>query len=137
MAGQLLGCHIRWYTASNKALPGDATVPGSTRSETGLSDEFGVEVSLDRLQAAFRAVAGILHTSERHLRQRETMVVDRDHPTLYCRRDRVRCLGRAGIGIGCEAVRQPICLRYNLIETSERRDDGEPAERFLMHHPCV
>src|SRR5215469_17832772 len=68
-------------------------------SHPDLRDEFGVEIGLDRLGAAFRAIARILDAAERHLREGEAVMVDRDHAGLDRGADRRRGLGRARIGV--------------------------------------
>src|SRR6185295_14235384 len=84
---------MRWKggRASRSAI---AMPDRRSRLETGLRHELRVEVGLDRLAAALRAIARILDAAERHLGNAEADVVDRHHPRLDLRGDRVRGLRR-------------------------------------------
>ena len=107
-----------WFPDSRFAASG-MTVPDS---HPDLRDEFRVEIRLDRLGAAFGAVAGILHAAERHFRQRERDVIDRDHAALDRGADRGRGLRRSGEGVGRKPVGKAIGLADRAGKIRERRD---------------
>src|SRR5690242_8216135 len=69
-------------------------------SEPSLADELHVEIGLDCLRPALRSVARILDAAEWDLRQREAMMIDRNHAGLDRGGDRGSGLGRARVGVG-------------------------------------
>src|SRR5690349_22084162 len=91
-------------------------------------DELGVEVSLERLDAALRAVARVLHAAERHFRQGEAMMVDRHHAALEGGADLRDRLAVLAVGVGREAPRQAVGLLHHAVEILERRDRRQRAE---------
>src|SRR6185312_9353623 len=96
-------------------------------------DELGVEVRLERLDAALRAVARVLHAAERHFRQGKDMVIDRDHAALEGCADLRDRLAVLAVGIGREAPRQSVGLLHHAVEILERRDRRQRAERLIVH----
>src|SRR6516225_2999192 len=68
-----------------------------------LRDELGVEVGAEPFDAAFAAVAGFLHPTERRFRRRDGNRVDAHHPG----RDRVADRGRGRVRTGERIGRQP------------------------------
>ena len=98
-----------------------------------LADELGVEVGLERLDAALRAVARVLHAAERHFRQGEAMVVDRHHAAFEGRADRRHGLGVLGVGVGGQAPGEAVGFLHHAVEILERRDRRQRAERLVVH----
>ena len=85
-------------------------------SQPRLRHELGHQIRLDRLGAAFRAVAGILDAAERGLDRGEAVVVDRDGADLEAGRDRGRGLQRARIRVGGKPVGQAVGLGDGFVE---------------------
>ena len=84
-----------------------------------MADEFRIQVCLDCLRAAFGPVAGILDASERHLGQSKTVMVYRNHAGFDGSGYRLGSLRRAGVGIGGEAVGQPVRFGDDFVEIAE------------------
>lgn len=69
-----------------------------------LGDKFCNQISFNRLDPAFRTVAGLLDPTERDLRKRKTVVIDGNHAAFGIGADCGHGLGRSGIGIGRKPV---------------------------------
>jgi hypothetical protein len=81
--------------------------------------ELRVEIRLDRIGAAFGAVARVFHAAERNLGQREADVVDGHHACLDFGGDRIGRLRRARERVGGEAERQAVRLGHGIVEALE------------------
>ena len=68
-------------------------------SQASLGDEFGIEVSLNRLKPAFGSKAGILDAAKGHFRQSKAQMIDRHHAAFHACRDRIRGFRRTGEGV--------------------------------------
>src|SRR5580704_17330096 len=71
-------------TAAVRLTTGDPVILTAAVSglQAGLGDKLGIQIILDCFESALGPVAGILHATERHLRQRQAVVIDRDHAAL-------------------------------------------------------
>ena len=87
--------------------------------------------------AALGAIAAVLDAAERHFRQGDAVMVDRQHANLNARRQRVHRLERRRIGIGRQTVIQAIGLGHHLIDGGETLHQGDRAERLVIHRAHI
>lgn len=64
---------LHWLSQSVGVVITACRLPGTLSLQTRLRDEFAVQIALDRLEPAFRAVARVLDTAERHFRRIPTV----------------------------------------------------------------
>ncbi|AEM40626.1 hypothetical protein KVU_0787 [Ketogulonicigenium vulgare WSH-001] len=98
-----------------------------------MGDKARVEIGLDRLRAAFGAIARIAEPAERHFGQGKAKVVDGQHTRAHPFAQTRRRLGRAGKRIGRKAKGQAVRLGQRGIHGCDTVDHRDGAKGFVIH----